>query len=187
MANLIYMTITSLDGYVEDECGRLDWAVPDEEVQTFINGLLRPVGTYLYGRRMYETMVGWETMSTAAHAPFTRDFAEVWWVADKIVYSKTLEMVSSVRTRIKRDFDPETVRRTKLLAGRDIAVAGASLADPCDQGRVSGRVPPDYFAHLVGSGEQSLPNHLLLRLDLLAERRFGNGVVHLHYRPRRVS
>jgi dihydrofolate reductase len=128
MAKLIYIAITSLDGYVEDETGRFDWAVPDEEVHTFVNDLLRPVGTYLYGRRMYETMAVWETMDTAAQEPFTRDFAEIWRAADKIVYSKTLEMVSSARTRIERDFDPEAVRRTKMLAGRDITVAGASLA-----------------------------------------------------------
>jgi dihydrofolate reductase len=128
MAKLIYIAITSLDGYVEDEGGTFGWAVPDEEVHTFVNDLLRPVGTYLYGGRMYETMIGWETMDTAGQAPFTRDFAEIWRAADKIVYSKTLEIFSSARTRIERDFDPEAVRHTKMLAGRDITVAGPSLA-----------------------------------------------------------
>jgi dihydrofolate reductase len=187
MAKLIYIAITSLDGYVEDEGGTFDWAVPDEEVHTFVNDLLRPVDTYLYGRRMYETMVGWETMDTAAQAPFTRDFAEIWRAADKIVYSKTLEKVSSARTRIERHFDPEAVRRTKMLAGRDITVAGASLAAHAIKAGLVDEYHLIISPILVGGGKQSLPNHVLLRLDLLAERRFGNGVVHLHYRPKRVS
>src|SRR5580693_1654752 len=111
MAKLIYIAITSLDGYVEDERGKFDWAAPNEEVHTFVNELLRPVGTYLYGRRMYETMLTWETMDTAAPAPVTQEFAEIWRAANKIVYSKTLEKIPSARTRIERDFDPEAVRR----------------------------------------------------------------------------
>lgn len=185
MAKLIYIAITSLDGYVEDESGRFNWAVPDEEVHTFVNDLLRPVGTYLYGRRMYETMVAWETMDTAAETPFTRDFAEIWRAADKIVYSKTLEKVSSARTRIERDFDPDAVRRTKALAGRDITVAGASLAAHAIKAGLVDEYHLIISPILVGGGKPSLPDHVLLRLDLLAERRFGNGVVHLHYGPKR--
>jgi dihydrofolate reductase len=151
------------------------------------NDLLRPVGTYLYGRRMYETMIGWETMDTAGQAQFTRDFAEIWRAADKIVYSKTLAMVSSARTRIERDFDPEAVRHTKMLAGRDITVAGPSLAAHAIKAGLVDEYHLIISPILVGGGKQSQPNHVLLRLDLLAERRFGNGVVHLHYRPKRVS
>src|SRR5258708_12161505 len=114
MARLIYSAITSLDGYVADEDGNFDWAVPDEEVHTFVNNLERPIGTYLYGRRMYEVMVGWETAHTLAdQRPVMQDFAKLWQAADKIVYSKTLETVSSARTRIERDFDPEAVRQLK--------------------------------------------------------------------------
>ena len=185
MAKLIYIAVTSLDGYVEDESGRFDWAVPDEEVHTFVNDLLRPVGTYLYGRRMYQTMPGWETVDTA-QAPFARDFAEIWRAADKIVYSKTLEKVSSARTRIERDFDPEAVRRRKILAGRDFTVAGAGLATHAIKAGLVDEYHLIISAIMVVGGKQSLPTHVLLRLDLLAERRFGNGVVDFHYRPRRV-
>src|ERR687889_846697 len=129
MGKLIYSTITSLDGYVADEDGNFDWAAPDEEVHAFINDLERPVGAYLYGRRLYETMVGWETDPTLAdQSPVLRDFAEIWQAADKIVYSKTLEAVSTGRTRIERDFDPEAVRQMKSLAGRDLTVGGSDLA-----------------------------------------------------------
>jgi dihydrofolate reductase len=156
-------------------------------VHTFVNDLLRPVGTYLYGRRMYQTMVAWETMDTSAHAPFTRDFAEIWRAADKIVYSKTLEAVSSARTRIEREFDPEAVRRTKMLAGRDITVAGPSLAAHAIKAGLVDEYHLIVSPILVGGGKQFQPNHVVLRLELLAERRFGNGVVHLHYRPKRMS
>jgi dihydrofolate reductase len=129
MAKLIYSAIASLDGYVADEDGNFDWAVPDEEVHAFINDLDRSVGTFLYGRRMYETMVGWETDPTLAeHSPLMRDFAQIWQAADKIVYSKTLEVVSTARTRIERDFNPEAIRQMKALAGRDLIVGGPDLA-----------------------------------------------------------
>jgi len=186
MSKLIYIAITSLDGYVEDEGGRFDWAAPDEEVHTFVNDLLRPVGTYLYGRRMYETMVAWETMDMAARAPFTRDFAEIWRAADKIVYSKTLETVSSARTRIEREFDPEAVRRTKMLLERDITVAGPSLAAHAIKAGLVDEYHLIISPILVGGGKRCLPEDIL-RLDLLAERRFGNGVVHLHYRPKKAN
>src|SRR5579872_1436857 len=129
LARLIYSAITSLDGYVADEEGNFDWAAPDEEVHAFVNDLERPVGTYLYGRRMYETMVYWETAHTLADQPaVARDFTEIWQAADKVVYSRTLETVSSARTRIERDFDPEAVRQMKARAGRDITVGGPDLA-----------------------------------------------------------
>src|SRR5450432_1146983 len=128
MAKLIYAAIASLDGYVEDEEGRFDWAAPDVEVHAFVNDLERPIGTYLYGRRMYETMVFWETVSTEAEPAVIRDFAGIWRAAEKIVYSRALQTVSSARTRIEREFDRDAVRRLKQSSGADIAVGGAELA-----------------------------------------------------------
>jgi dihydrofolate reductase len=185
MTKLIYSAITSLDGYTADEEGNFDWAAPDEEVHTFVNDLERPVGTYLYGRRMYEVMAPWETDPTLAdQSRVMREFAELWQAADKVVYSRTLEAVSSARTRIERDFDPEAVRQLKTQAERDITVGGSDLAA---QAIKSGLV--DEF-HLfvtpivVGGGLQSLPNNVRVKLELLDERRFGNGVVFLCYRTR---
>lgn len=129
MAKLIYPAIASLDGYVADEEGKFDWAEPDEEVHAFVNDLERSVGTYLYVRRMYETMAGWETDTTlAAQSELMRDFAQIWQAAEKIVYSRALETASTRRTRIERDFAPETVRRMKASAGRDLTVGGPDLA-----------------------------------------------------------
>src|SRR5579872_407204 len=126
---MIYAAIASLDGYVEDAEGRFDWAAPDEEVHAFVNDLERPIGTYLYGRRMYETMVFWETVSTSADQPaVTRDFAKIWRAAEKIVYSRTLQTPSSARTRIERDFDPASISRFKGSSDRDITIGGAELA-----------------------------------------------------------
>ena len=185
MAKLIYSAITSLDGYIEDEDGKFDWAVPDEEVHTFINDLERPVGTYLYGRRMYDTMAGWETDPTlAAQSQLMHDFAQIWQAADKIVYSKTLETVSTGRTRIERDFDPEAVRQMKASAERDLTVGGPDLAA---QGIKAGLVDECHLfvaPIVVGGGKPSLPNDIRLKLELVDERRFGNGMVHLHYPTR---
>src|SRR6266496_3913078 len=129
MAKLIYSVLGSLDGYFEDADGRFDWAAPDEDVHAFVNDLERPIGTYLYGRRMYETMVYWETAHTLPdQTPVIRDFAEIWRAADKVVYSRTLEAAASAKTRIERDFDPEAVRRMKASAERDISVGGPELA-----------------------------------------------------------
>jgi dihydrofolate reductase len=185
MAKLIYSAITSLDGYVADENGNFDWAAPDEEVHRFVNDLERPIGTYLYGRRIYETMVYWETAHTLPdQPPFIQDFAGIWQAADKIVYSKTLETLSSAGTRIERDFDPEAVRQLKATAGRDISVGGADLAAQA----IKAGLVDEYHLFLtpiiVGGGKQSLPDDVRLELELLDERRFGNGVVHLHYRTK---
>jgi dihydrofolate reductase len=185
MAKLIYSAITSLDGYVADEDGNFDWAAPDEEVHGFVNELERQVGTYLYGRRMYETMVYWETAHTLPdQPPVLEDFAEIWQAADKIVYSKTLGAVSSARTRIERDFDPEAVRQLKASAGRDISVGGPDLAAQA----IKAGLVDDYNLFLtpilVGSGQPSLPDHVRVKLELLDERRFASGVVHLHYRTK---
>jgi dihydrofolate reductase len=185
MAKLIYSAITSLDGYVADENGNFDWAAPDEEVHRFVNDLERPIGTYLYGRRIYETMVYWETAHTLPdQPPFIQDFAGIWQAADKIVYSKTLDTPSSARTRIERDFDPDAVRRMKASAERDISVGGPDLAAQA----IKAGLVDEYHLFLtpiiVGGGKQSLPDNVRLELELLDERRFGNGVVHLHYRTK---
>jgi dihydrofolate reductase len=182
MAKLIYSAITSLDGYIEDEEGNFDWAEPDEEVHTFVNDLERPVGTYLYGRRMYEVMVAWETMPLADQPPVVRDFAEIWQAADKVVYSKTLETISSVRTRIERDFEPEAVRQMKATAGRDISVGGPNLAAQAIKAALVDECHLFIAPIVVGGGKRSLPNDVRVKLELLDERRFGNGVIHLHYR-----
>jgi len=183
MARLIYSAIASLDGYVEDEAGSFDWAAPDEEVHTFVNDLERPVGTYLYGRRMYETMLYWETAPDLAdQPPVVRDFAEIWRAADKVVYSKTLDAPSSARTRIEPSFEPAAVREMKAAAERDIGVGGADLA-----GQAIGAGLVDEF-HLflmpivVGGGKRALPDDVRLSLELLEQRRFGSGTVYLRYR-----
>ena len=183
MAGLIYSAITSLDGYVADDGGNFDWAEPDEEVHAFVNALERPVGTYLYGRRMYEVMVYWETAHTFAdQPPVMQDFAEIWQAAEKIVYSKTLEAASSARTRIERDFDPEAVRQLKASARRDITVGGPELAAQAFEAGLVDELHLFLTPIVVGGGKQSLPDGIRLNLELLGERRFGNGVVHLHYR-----
>jgi dihydrofolate reductase len=185
MAKLIYSAISSLDGYVADEEGNFDWAVPDEEVHAFINDLDRPLGTYLYGRRMYETMVGWETDHTLAEqSPVMRDFAQIWQAAEKIVYSRTLEAVSTARTRIERDFEPDAVRQMKASAQQDMIVGGADLAAHAFRAGLVDECHLFVSPIVVGGGKQSLPDDVRLKLDLLDERRFGNGVVHLHYRTR---
>jgi dihydrofolate reductase len=183
MAKLIYSAITSLDGYVADEDGNFDWAEPDEEVHTFVNDLERPVGTYLYGRRMYEVMVSWESVR-ADQPPFIRDFAEIWRATDKIVYSRTLGAASSARTRIERDFDPARVRELKAAAERDLTVGGSDLAAQAFKAGLVDECQLFVAPIVVGGGKQSLPNHLRLKLELLDERRFGNGMVHLRYRTR---
>jgi dihydrofolate reductase len=182
MARLIYVTNATLDGYVEDEEGRFDMFEPDEEFFAAINDLERPIGTYLYGRRMYETMAVWETMSVGAdQLAGMRDFAELWRVADKVVYSRTLQTVSSAKTRIEREFDLDAVRRLKESSASDLTVGGAELAG---QAIAAGLVDECHlFVHplLFGGGKRALPDDVRTRLRLLDERRFGSGVVHLHY------
>jgi dihydrofolate reductase len=185
MAKLIYSAISSLDGYIADEDGNFDWAMPDEEVHAFVNDLERPVGTYLYGRRMYEVMVYWETAHTAAdQSPRSHDFAEIWQAADKVVYSKTLETVSTTRTRLEREFDPEAVRQMKASAGRDISVSGPDLAAQAFRAALVDECYLIVTPIVVGGGKRSLPNDVRLKLELLDERRFDNGMVYLHYRTR---
>jgi dihydrofolate reductase len=184
MAKLIYLAITSLDGYVADEDGKFDWGEPDEQVHAFINDLERPVGTHLLGRKMYEVMVWWETIGLADQPPYIRDFAEIWQAADKVVYSKTLETVSSARTRIERDFDPEAVRQMKAAAERDMSVSGPELAAQAFEAGLVDELHLFVAPIVVGGGKQSLPAGVRLGLELLDERRFGNGMVHLRYRTR---
>src|SRR5688572_3371155 len=181
MPKLIYPAIASLDGYVADEHGRFDWAEPDEEVHTFVNELERPVGTYLYGRRLYEVMLAWETGDFADQPAFIRDFAEIWRAADKVVYSRTLEAASSARTRIERDFDPGAVRQLKAAEVRDVVVGGPDLAA---QAFAAGLVDECHCSSRPSPGRwQAIPS-VRLPLELLDERRFGNGTVYLRYRMR---
>jgi dihydrofolate reductase len=185
MAKLIYSAITSLDGYVADEDGNFDWAAPDEEVHAFVNDLERPVGTYLYGRRMYEVMAPWETDPTLAdQSRVMRDFAQLWQAADKVVYSKTLETPSSARTRIEPNFDPEAVRQLKTQAERDLAVGGHDLAAQAIKAGLVDEWHLFLTPVVVGGGTPSLPDRVRVKLELLDERRFGSGVVFLRYRTR---
>ena len=185
MAKLIYSAIASLDGYVADEDGRFDWAMPDEQVHAFVNDLMRPVGTHLYGRRLYEVMAGWETDPTLAEqSPVMRDFAELWQAADKIVYSTTLAAPSTARTRIERAFDPAAVGELKAAADRDLLVGGPELAAQAFAAGLVDECRLFLAPIIVGGGKQALPDHVRLRLELLDERRFGSGMVHLGYRAR---
>ena len=183
MAKLIFSAITSLDGYIEDEDGNFEWGAPDEEVHHFVNDLERPVGTYLYGRRMYETMVYWETVQALADKPpCVRDFTELWQAADKIVYSKSLETVSSAKTRIERKFDPRVIQEMKSSQERDITVGGPYLAAQAFKAGLVDECQLFLTPIVVGGGKPSLPNNVRLDLELLSERRFRSGVVFLHYR-----
>ena len=184
MAKLIYSALTSLDGYVADEDGNFDWAKPSEEVHVFVNDLERPVGTHLYGRRMYEVMAYWETADTVDQPPFIRDYGEIWKAAEKIVYSRTLAEVSSARTRIEREFDIEAVRQLKASADRDIGVGGPDLAAQAIKAGLVDELHLFLAPVLIGGGKRSLPDDVRLELELLDERRFANGVVHLHHRTR---
>ncbi len=183
MARLIYSAIASLDGYVEDAHGRFEWAAPDEEVHAFVNELERSAPTHLYGRGMYETMVAWETMT--GRTAVSRDYAEIWRSAEKIVYSTTLSEVSSARTRLEREFEPEAVRRLKAeTPAGDLSIGGAGLAA---QAIEAGLVDEYHlFVHpvVVGAGKHWLPAGVRLDLELMAERRFAGGVVYLRYRAR---
>jgi dihydrofolate reductase len=180
VAKLIYSAIASLDGYIEDEAGKFDWAAPDEEVHRFVNDLERPVGTYLYGRRMYDVMRYWET--SGDEAPHMREFAEIWRAADKVVYSKTLEEPATARTRIERDFEPEAVRRLKAQGERDLTVGGPELAAQALGAGLVDELQLFLAPVVVGGGKPYLPDDVRLQLELLDERRFANGTVYLDYR-----
>jgi dihydrofolate reductase len=183
VGKLLYLAITSLDGYIEDESGRFDWAEPDEEAHTFVNDLERSVGTHLYGRRLYDTMVYWETAHTGADMPqYALQYAEIWQAAEKVVYSRTLEAASSARTRIERDFDPEAIRELKAAAGSDLSVGGAELAAQALRAGLVDEIQLLVAPAVVGGGKRALPDSVHAKLELLDERRFGSGMVFLRYR-----
>jgi dihydrofolate reductase len=186
MAKLIYSAIASLDGYVEDERGGFEWAAPDEEVHAYVNDLERPIGTYLYGRRMYETMAVWETMGTGPEDPgVIRDFGEIWRAAEKVVYSGTLTETSSARTRIDPVFEPDAVARLLGSAESDVSVGGAALAAAAFDAGLVDECRLLLVPVSVGGGKPALPAGARVDLELLGERRFGNGTVELYYRVRR--
>jgi dihydrofolate reductase len=183
LAKLIYSTIASLDGYIADREGNFGWARPDDEVHAFINDLTRPIGTYLLGRRMYETLAVWETdPALAEHSDVTRDFAEVWQAADKVVYSTTLGSASTRRTRIERDFDPEAVRALKAAAKADLTVGGPHLAAHAFRAGLVDEWQLFLAPAIVGGGNQALPDDVRLDLELLDEHRFQSDFVYLSYR-----
>jgi dihydrofolate reductase len=182
MAKLIYSAIASLDGYVADRDGNFDWAEPDEDVHVFVNELQRSVGTYLYGRRMYEVMAAWEDMQTSDQPVFVQDFAEIWRSADKIVYSSSLESVSSASTRIERHFEAEALRQMKARLTQDMTVSGPGLAAHAFRAGLVDECQLFIAPVMVGGGAQSLPRDVRVKLKLQDERRFDNGTVYLHYR-----
>jgi dihydrofolate reductase len=185
MARLIYSAIASLDGFVADADGHFDWSVPDDEVHAYVNELERPIGTYLYGRRLYEVMAAWERADGPGFAaPLMQDYAALWRAADKVVFSTTLAAVETARTRLERTFDPAAVERMKASSARDITVGGPGLAAHALAAGLVDECNLFVCPVVVGGGTPWLPAHLRVRLELLDERRFGNGVVHLHYRMR---
>lgn len=186
---MIYYAISSLDGFIEDADGKFDWAEPDEEVHAFVNDLVRPVGTYLLGRRMYATMVFWERPpDLAAQPPVVQDFAEIWQRAEKIVYSKTLQTMSSAKTRIEREFDPEAARQLKAGAAHDLAIGGPALAAQAIEAGLVDEYHLLLVPVVVGGGKRSLPDrNVRVKLELVDERCFRDGTVYLHYRTRRAS
>ena len=183
MARLIYAMNTSLDGYISDRDGKFDWSTPTPELFAAINELERPIGTYLYGRRLYEVMRAWETaQGPGFEAPLMRDYAALWQAAQKVVYSSTLDAVTTSRTRLERSFEPDAVRRLKAAADSDISIGGPGLAAGALAAGLVDECHLFISPVVVGGGTAWLPGGLRLRLELLDERRFGNGVVHLHYR-----
>ncbi|WP_193510141.1 dihydrofolate reductase family protein [Cryobacterium sp. BB736] len=182
MGKLIYSMITSLDGYVTDAEGNFDWSVPGETLHQFVNDLMQSVGTYLYGRRMYETMVAWETLHTLPdQPPFMLEFANTWQATDKIVYSTSLGEVASKRTRIERTFDPDAVRTLKEDSELDITIDGPTLAAHAIRAGLVDQYELFIVPAIVGGGKRFFPDDVRVDLELLDERRFGSGVVYLSY------
>ncbi len=182
MAKLIYMAIASLDGYIEDEHGTFGWAAPDDEVHAFFNDRTRPIGMYLYGRRMYETMQVWETdPSLASESPIMGDFAQLWQTADKVVYSTTLDSVVTANTRIERTFDADAVRQLLASAERDITIGGATLAQHAFAAGLVNECHLYLVPVSVGGGKPCLPQGVQVQLALLNAHQFTNGTMYLHY------
>lgn len=185
MARLIYSGLMSLDGYIADRDGNFDWAEPDAEVHSFVNELMRPAGTHLLGRRMYEVMAAWEHPEDFGEIPaYIRDFADLWKATDKVVFSRTLKEVSTARTRIEREFSADAVGRLKAGAGRDLAIGGADLAGAAIRAGLVDEFQMFLSPVAVGGGKSFLPDDVRFRLELLEERRFGNGTVFLRYANR---
>src|ERR687886_543438 len=185
MAKLIYVMPRSLDGYIEDDTGKFDWATPDEEGFAFINALQRPIGMYLYGRKMYETMAIWATPDLIpGRTPAMLDFAQIWQAADKIVYSKSLETVSTPKTRLEREFDPQAVRDLKAQLPHDISVGGPTLAAHAIRAGLVDEIHLFVVPIVIGGGKQVLPSNVRVNLKLLDEHRFANGMVYLCYHTR---
>jgi dihydrofolate reductase len=182
MAKLIYAAITSLDGYVADRDGNFDWSAPSGEVHAVVNDITRPIGTHLLGRRMYEVLVAWETWDVADEPPEVKDFASIWHASDKIVYSRTLDAVTSARTRIERDFDPDVVRELKLSSGSDLAIGGPELAAQAIRAGLVDEFHQFLNPIVVGGGKRALPDDVRWELELMDERAFAGGGVHLRYR-----
>jgi dihydrofolate reductase len=182
MGRLICTALTSLDGYIADGSGNFDWAAPDAEVHAFVNDLERPIGSYLYGRRLYETMAYWETADREPNqSPVVLDYAKLWQSADKIVYSTSLTTVRSARTRIEPAFDADAVRRLKETSDRDLSIGGPTLAAHAFRAGLIDEVRLFLSPVIVGGGTRSLPDGLRQDLRLLDERRFVGGVVYLRY------
>jgi dihydrofolate reductase len=182
MGKLIYSAICSLDLYVNDAGGSFEWAAPDEQVHAFVNEQQRAVGTYLLGRRMYDTLKVWDTLgSEPAASPAMREFASIWASADKVVHSASLDAVETRRTRLEREFDPAAVRAMVDAAERDVSVGGATLAATALRAGIVDRVDLYLNPVLVGGGTRALPDDVRLDLELLATERFDNGVVYLRY------
>lgn len=185
MGDLIYTAIASLDGYIADEQGKFDWAAPDDEVHAFVNEMERPVGTYLLGRRMYDVMSVWEDPELVAGEPQAmKDYAEIWKAAEKVVYSKSLEEASTAKTRIEREFGPDAVRSLKESAGSDLSIGGAELAGHAFRDGLVDECRLFLAPALVGGGTRALPDGVRLDLELVDERRFESGFVHLRHRVR---
>ena len=183
MARLIYFMPASLDGYIADETGSPEWSAPDEETFAFINELMRPFGTYLYGRKMYETMAVWETPGVIPGlTPAVLDFARIWQAADKIVYSRSRESVATPKTRLEREFLPDAVRELKARAARDISVGGPTLAAQAIRAGLVDEYHLLVVPAMLGGGMRVLPGNMRIVLSLVDERRFGNGMVYLRYR-----
>ncbi len=185
MGELIYSAIASLDGYVADVEGKFDWGEPDEEVHSFINELQRDVGTYLYGRRLYEVMSAWEDLTTDDQPPHVRDFANIWRGADKVVYSKTLDDVTTTRTRIERSFESEAVRKLKASAEHDVTVGGPELAAQAFMAGLVDECRVFLAPVVLGGGKQFLPDNFGIQLELMDECRFESGIVYLRYSCRK--
>ncbi len=185
MANLIYIANASLDGYTEDQDGKFDWTEPSEELFQFITHLVRTTRTHLYGRRMYETMRVWETdPNLAAESALRRDFAGIWQAADKIVYSRTLETISTRNTQLEQTFDAEAIRQRKAAGEHDLLIGGPELAAQAFRAGLVDECHLFLYPILLGGGKSALPDNVRLELELLEERRFRNGAVYLRYRTR---